>query len=111
MDAVDENRNRKRVNDQEVLESLHVREFFFPKTEGTTCHSSPLLGLSKEDLTPSSFQVYFIKKSNCRSVSSTSHTPGVTNRGSPCLREEVEVVSRPKGIQWTRIETGNELMT
>ncbi|GIY63505.1 hypothetical protein CEXT_390491 [Caerostris extrusa] len=40
MDAVDENRNRKRVNDLEVLESLHVGERF-PKIEGvTTCQSS-----------------------------------------------------------------------
>ncbi|GIY90007.1 hypothetical protein CDAR_164201 [Caerostris darwini] len=54
------------------------------------------------------------QENNCRSVSSTSHAPRVTDRGQPCLREEVEVVSHPKDIQWTRwtrIETGNDLMT
>ncbi|GIY89995.1 hypothetical protein CDAR_164121, partial [Caerostris darwini] len=56
MDAVDENRNRKRVNDLEVLESLHGGERF-PHDRG----SSPLLGFVQRGL-PSTAQVYFIKK-------------------------------------------------
>ncbi|GIY90008.1 hypothetical protein CDAR_164211 [Caerostris darwini] len=74
--------------------------------------SSPLLGFFQSVLLFCPGLLY--QENNSRSVSSASHAPRVTDRGQPCLREEVEVVSRPKDIQWTRwtrIETGNELMT
>ncbi|GIY90006.1 hypothetical protein CDAR_164191 [Caerostris darwini] len=70
------------------------------------------IGLSKED-PPSSVQVYFIKKTTAAPFR-PHHTLRESDREQPCLREEVEVVSRSKDIQWkrwTRIETGNELMT
>ncbi|GIY90003.1 hypothetical protein CDAR_164161 [Caerostris darwini] len=76
--------------------------------------SSPLLGYVQSVLHPQFCPGLLYQENNSRSVSSISHATGATDRGQPCLREEVEVVSRPKDIQWTRwtrIETGNELMT
>ncbi|GIY89999.1 hypothetical protein CDAR_164141 [Caerostris darwini] len=112
MDAVDENRNKKRVNGLEVHESLHVGERF-PQDRGLL----PVILVHYWVCPKSTLQFcpgLLYQENNSRSVLSTSHAPRVTDRGQPCLREEVEVVSRPKDIQWTRwtrIETGNELMT
>ncbi|GIY86206.1 hypothetical protein CEXT_237691 [Caerostris extrusa] len=103
MDAVDENRNRKRVNDLEVLESLHVGERF-PQDRGVCPKRPSPPALSRSNLSRKQLPLRFVHITR----------PRVTDRGQPCLREEVEVVSRPKDIQWTRwtrIETGNELMT